>query len=153
MAKFMDELNSCFQELEKVKDLKSHFKILQLLFKENSLIEQKIYDKLIEDGYLTSMDEFYRINGVDLVKDQSYSRREITPPEDIPNASNINIESSAKKIHRRTKSGSQRREKDLWDRGSANQLRKIKNTVEAIFYAIKDNFEGSHNLITMRTIK
>jgi hypothetical protein len=36
------------------------------------MIEEKIYELLINDGYLMSMDEFYRINGVDLVGDECY---------------------------------------------------------------------------------
>ena len=38
-------------------------------------MEDKIYDLLIEEGYLSSMDEFYRINGIGLVGDQRYSRK------------------------------------------------------------------------------
>lgn len=36
------------------------------------MIEEQIYELLIRLGYLASMDEFYRINGVELVPDQIY---------------------------------------------------------------------------------
>ena len=52
----MDTLTQCFRNIENSKDLSIHFKILEQLNEENSAIEKKIYKKLIEDGYLASMD-------------------------------------------------------------------------------------------------
>ena len=41
--------------------------VMRHIFAENSLIEERIFALLIDEGYLASMDEFYRINGVDLI--------------------------------------------------------------------------------------
>lgn len=68
----MREIQSCFNDHNRHRNLDSHFNILNLMFEESALIEKKIYQILIDDGYLLSMDEFYRINGVDLVGDQQY---------------------------------------------------------------------------------
>ena len=48
---------------------------MKLLFIENTAIEDKIYKMLVDDGYLSSMDEFYRINGIGLVQERSYGRK------------------------------------------------------------------------------
>ena len=56
MVRFMKELNSLYNDVHKRKNLMSHFRFLKLLFKENSEVEDKIYDLLIEEGYLSSMD-------------------------------------------------------------------------------------------------
>jgi hypothetical protein len=34
------------------------------IYDENQLIEEKIYETLIEKGHVMSMDEFFRVNGV-----------------------------------------------------------------------------------------
>jgi hypothetical protein len=78
MVKLMREIYSCFNDIQKLKNLDTHINILKLLFDESSVIEQKIYEMLIDDGYLMSMDEFYRINGVDLVGDRSYEGKKTT---------------------------------------------------------------------------
>lgn len=62
------------------------------MFEESDLIENKIYELLIDDGYLLSMDEFYRINGVDLVGDQSYEGKQpITDLDSNQQSNQINV--------------------------------------------------------------
>ena len=53
---FMKELHALYNDPVKRKNLNSHFKLLKLIFLENSKTEEKIYELLIEEGYLSSMD-------------------------------------------------------------------------------------------------
>ena len=57
-------MESCIRKIIEIQTLESHVEFIKLYYKENILLEEKIYNLLIDRGYLSSMDEYYRINGI-----------------------------------------------------------------------------------------
>ena len=67
MITFVSKIYDIVHEIYSLKSLEYHRTVMRHIFAENSLIEERIFALLIDEGYLASMDEFYRINGVDLI--------------------------------------------------------------------------------------
>lgn len=56
VVKIAKQIQNLFNEIYKAKTLDQHFSVLSLLYHENAVIEQKIYELLIKEGYILSMD-------------------------------------------------------------------------------------------------
>lgn len=63
------------RRLENIKDLKFLQQIILKIYKENFIIENKIYDLLVDGGFIMSIDEFYRVNGIDFDHQDVYECR------------------------------------------------------------------------------
>lgn len=46
-----------------MKDTNMLYDIVRILYQENSIIEDKIYEAMVDEGHVVSVDEFFRING------------------------------------------------------------------------------------------
>ena len=46
------------------KDFKFLFEVIQMIYDENYHIEQQIYEVMVNEGHIASIDEFFRINGI-----------------------------------------------------------------------------------------
>ena len=46
------------------KDFKFLFEVIRMIYDENYLIEQQIYEVMVNEGHIVSIDEFFRINGI-----------------------------------------------------------------------------------------
>lgn len=65
-----------------------HFfsEVIDLLIEENNLLEKKIYNILIQRGYIYSADEFYRLSRFENIEDYTYT---LTKRSDMENLSEI----------------------------------------------------------------
>lgn len=48
IVKLTRQIHSAFNDIYKIKTLEQHFTVLKMLFHENSAVEQKIYELLID---------------------------------------------------------------------------------------------------------
>lgn len=55
-----------------LRDLNPINELVEEIYKENEVMQIKIIEELIDKGFIISIDEFYRINGVDLVDKELY---------------------------------------------------------------------------------
>jgi len=62
------------RRINSLKDLHSINELIQEIYKENEEMQIRIIEELIDKGFIISIDEFYRINGVDLVDKELYER-------------------------------------------------------------------------------
>jgi hypothetical protein len=63
------------QRLSLIKDMRLLQQTILKVYKENLELENKIFEILVDGGYIISIDEFYRINGIDAVHKEVYERK------------------------------------------------------------------------------
>jgi hypothetical protein len=69
------------RRLNNFKDLTTMDDIIEKIFQENEEFQEHIFHELIYKGYINSVDEFYRINGIDLEHRDVYERNKDTEDE------------------------------------------------------------------------
>lgn len=70
----MRKCETLMRRINSLKDLHSINELIQEIYKENEEMQIRIIEELIDKGFIISIDEFYRINGVDLVDKELYER-------------------------------------------------------------------------------
>ena len=55
---------STIKQIGKIQTLELYSEFVKIYWEQNRLLQEKIYTTLVDLGYLSSMDEFYRINRV-----------------------------------------------------------------------------------------
>ena len=55
---------STIKQIGKIQTLELYSEFVKIYWEQNKLLQEKIYTTLVDFGYLSSMDEFYRINRV-----------------------------------------------------------------------------------------
>jgi hypothetical protein len=58
------KLETLLRRLNDFKDPKFLFEIINIIYEENFILEKMIYEVLVNEGHVLSMEEFFRINGI-----------------------------------------------------------------------------------------
>ena len=66
---------SIMRTLNGLNSLETMDNVLLKMYEENELLQNEIYSELINRGYISSVDEFFRINGIDLEHQDYYEGR------------------------------------------------------------------------------